>query len=237
MSRGRRSVASRSHRSRRRRDRHVHRIHPEQRHATQDEREDGRVELGATGVARGRHGATDPQRPQHVRQRRPADRVDRAGPAFRFERPALAGHLVPRPGSRPRPASAAGPPRRACRSRPRPRSRGRPGSRAPSRRHRPIAPVTRTGPSDGVEPALLEGDDGHRRGEAGRPDRHRVARREARRERHDPAGRDPLVFGVPAVARDAELVAVGQHGRAHRERRVVAARRPRRPGRCPGSAG
>ena len=64
-----------------------------------------------------------------------------------------------------------------------------------------------------VEAALLERDDGHRRREPGRPDRHRVARRQARRQRHDPAGRHALVLRVAAVARDAQLVSVGEDRR------------------------
>ena len=69
-SRGRRSVARRAQSARRRLDRHVGRVHPEQRHAAQDEREDGRLELRAAGVAGGGDRGAGPQRAQHVRQRR-----------------------------------------------------------------------------------------------------------------------------------------------------------------------
>ena len=63
------------------------------------------VELRPAGIAAGRDGRPGPQRPQDVRQRRGADRVHRPGPSFRLERPALAGHLVPRqdPGRAERP--------------------------------------------------------------------------------------------------------------------------------------
>ena len=82
----------------------------------------------------------------------------------------------------------------------------------------PDAPVTSTGPCIRLEAAILERDHRHRRGEAGRPDRHRVARREPGRQRHDPAGRHALVLAVAAVARDAEVVAVGEDRRPDRER-------------------
>ena len=52
--------------------------------------------FGAAGIAAGRDRGAGPQRPQHVRERRRPDRVDGAGPPFRLERLALAGHLVPR---------------------------------------------------------------------------------------------------------------------------------------------
>ena len=175
------------------------------------------VERCAAGVARRRDRRPGPQRPQDVRQRRRTDRVDSAGPPFRFERPALAGHLVPcqdpgrahRPeagrlvglaGRRPDLVAAVGQDRQRRATDP---------ARGPGHEHRPVV---------GREPAILERGDGHRRREAGRPDRHRVARRQARRQRHDPAGRHALVLGEAAVARDAQVVAVGEHLRPDRDR-------------------
>ena len=52
----------------------------------------------------GRHRRPAPERPQHVRAASRADRIDGAGPALRFERPALRGHLVARQDARPPPA-------------------------------------------------------------------------------------------------------------------------------------
>ena len=78
-------------------DRHQHGVHPEQRDPAQDERQHRRLEARPAGVARRRDRRAGPQRPQHVRQRRAADRVDRARPAPRLERPrALRGDLVAR---------------------------------------------------------------------------------------------------------------------------------------------
>ena len=73
----------------------------------------------------------------------------------------------------------------------------------------------------GPQAALLEGLDAHRGGEPGGADRHRVARRQAVRQRHDPARRDPCQLAVPAVARGADVVAVGQDARPGRERIVL----------------
>ena len=138
-------------------DRDEHRIHAEQRDAAQDEREDRRLELRTAGIAGRRDGPAAASASQHVWQRRPADRVDRACPAFRLERPALGGHLVAWSGSRPPRASGAAPASSACRSRPRPRSRGRPGSPGPYA----ADPARRAGhehrPRVGLEAALLEG--------------------------------------------------------------------------------
>ena len=180
----------------------VHRIHPEQRDAAQDEREDRRRRASAPpALPRGRDRRPGPQRSQHVRQRRRTDRVDRPGPSFRFERPALAGHLVPcqDPGRAHRPA--AGRPRRSCRSRPRPRSRGRPGSPAPCRRPRRDAPVTSTGPSSGSSPRSSSATTDIAAVKPAVPIA--IASRGDRpgRQRHDPAGRHALVLGVAAVAR------------------------------------
>ena len=80
----------------------------------------------------------------------------------------------------------------------------------------PLAPVTRTGPSPGAQAARLDRGDGHRRGEPGRPDRHRLARGQAGRQRHDVAGRQARVLAVAAVPRDAEVVAVGEDRVARR---------------------
>ena len=66
-----------------------------------------------------------------------------------------------------------------------------------------------------AQAALLEGQDGHRGREAGRPDRHRIAGGQTRGQRHDPGRRHALVLGVPAMPGDAEVVAVGEDGRTH----------------------
>ena len=68
-------------------DRHRHRVHAEQRHAAQDEREDRRLELRATGVARTRRpraraGASAGRTaasPHRRRRPRPAHRSDSSG--------------------------------------------------------------------------------------------------------------------------------------------------------------
>ena len=106
-SRGRRSVARRSHSSRRRAIGMLTESIPS--NAT-PRRMNGKTvvcEPRAPGVAgRGDRGA-DLERPQHVRQRRPADRVDRPGPALRFERPCPRRSPRRGSGSRPRPASGS----------------------------------------------------------------------------------------------------------------------------------
>ena len=177
--------------------------------------------LGAAGVAARGHGRPGPQRPQHVRQRRAADRVDGARPAFRFERPALGGHLVARQD-----------PGRAQRAQSR-RLVGLAGRRPDlvaavgedrQRRAADAArwrPVTRTGPSAGVRPRsssattdiaavnpavpIAIASRGVRPGASGTT---------------QPAG-TRWYSRVAAVARHAELVAVGED----------AATPPRSPGR------
>ena len=152
-SRGRRSVARRSHSRRRASIGIVTESMPEQRHAAQDEREDRRDEGRAAGVAGCGDRRPVAQRPQHVRQRRAADRVDRAGPALRLERPAALGRaLGPRARSRPRRARAGSPPRAPCRWPPRPRSRARRGSPRPCCRRRPSRPSRGRARRPGVSP-------------------------------------------------------------------------------------
>ena len=173
------------------------------------------------GVARGRDRRPGPQRSQDVRQRRGTDRVDRTGPPFRFERPAVAGHLVPcqDPGRAHRPQAGGlvglarrGPHLVAAVGQDRQRRATDP-ARGSRHEHRPVV---------GREPAILERGDGHGGREAGCPDRHRVTRREARRQRHDPIGRDALILGKAAVSGDAQVVAVGEHLRPDRDRAIGA---------------
>ena len=132
-------------------DRHVHRVHPEQRDAAQDEREDRRRERGAARVAAGRDGGSGLERAQDVWQRRRTDRIDGARPAFRFERLPVGRHLVP--------GQDAGRPERPSR----PTSSDLPvdgpdlvATIGEDRQGRatdpPLAPVTSTGPSDGERP-------------------------------------------------------------------------------------
>ena len=187
--RGRRSVASRPHRARRALDRHVGRVHPQQRHAAEDEREDRRRELRAAGVARRGDRGADPQRPQHVGQRRASRRCPRPPPSARSRAAVRAPSPRPGSGTPSRRGHGGGRARRACRSPPRPRDRVGRGSRRRSIPTPPDAPVTSTGPSPGRRPAILERRDAHRRREAGRPDRHRVAGGQAVGHRHDPARR------------------------------------------------
>ena len=138
------------------------------------------------------------------------DRVHRPGPAFRVERPSLGGHLVPGqdPGCAKRPQAL--------------RLVGLAGDRPDliaavrqDRQRRAAHPARGAGHEDGpgvrLEATVLERDHGHRRGEPGRPDRHRVARRQPRRQRNDPVGRHSLVLAVAAVPGHAEVVAVRQH--------------------------
>ena len=73
-----------------------------------------------------------------------------------------------------------------------------------------------------LEPALLERHDRHRGGEAGRPDSHRIPRREAPIERHDPGRRHTLVLGEATVTRHAQVVAVGEDRRPDRDRGIGA---------------
>src|SRR4051795_8050678 len=61
-------------------DRNLRRLDPEQRNTAEDEWQDGRRQLGATGVAGRRNRAAWLEGPQHVRQRRAPHRVDPAGP-------------------------------------------------------------------------------------------------------------------------------------------------------------
>src|SRR3954452_13075402 len=67
-------------------DRHLRRLDPEQRDPAEDERQDGRGQLRATGVARRGNRAARLEAPQHVRQRHAAHRVDGAGPPRALER-------------------------------------------------------------------------------------------------------------------------------------------------------
>ena len=139
------------------------------------------LERRPAGVAGRRDGRARPERPQDVRQRRAADRVDGARPAGRLERPrALGGDLVARhdPGraERPQPRLLVG----LAGRRPDLVAARRRGSRPRCSPTPPLAPVTSTGPSPGAEPALLQRGDGHRGREPGRPDRHRLAGVEAR---------------------------------------------------------
>ena len=79
-----------------------------------------------------------------------------------------------------------------------------------------------------AQAALLEGRDAHRRREPGRPDRHRLARRQAVGHRHDPARGDARVGRVPTMARRPDVVAVGEHRRPDRDGRILRRRhRPR----------
>ena len=84
------------------------RVHPQQRDAAQDEREHRRAR--APRRPRSREDATAApvaERPQHVGQRRRADRVHGARPARRVERPAGRAYLVA--GQEPRRAEVAQP--------------------------------------------------------------------------------------------------------------------------------
>src|SRR3954447_10775162 len=67
-------------------DRHLRRLDPDQRNATEDERQNSRRQLRATGVAGRGNRAAGLEGPHHVRQRPAADRVDRAGPPPALER-------------------------------------------------------------------------------------------------------------------------------------------------------
>ena len=86
------------------RDRHGDRVHPEQRDAAQDEREDRRLELRAAGIAAGRDGAAGLERPQDVRQRRA--RRPRPRPRPSVPTRAACPRRPPRPGSGSRPRRA-----------------------------------------------------------------------------------------------------------------------------------
>jgi hypothetical protein len=66
-----------------------------------------------------------------------------------------------------------------------------------------------TGPR--LEARALERVDRERRGEAGGPDRHRVAGAHPVRQRDDPLRRNAGAFGEAAVVGDAEVVAVREH--------------------------
>ena len=189
MPRGSRSVASRLPQGAARLDRHVGRVHAQQRDAAQDEREHRRRELRAARVARRRDRRADPQRAQHVRAaspRRPCPPRPPSAPS----RAAVPGAVT---SSRVRNPAAPRSRRRSC-------SPGLPVAAQTSwpRAARiatavdptpPDAPVTSTGPSPGPQAALLERGDAHRGGEPGRADRHRVAGGQPVGQRHDPARR------------------------------------------------
>ena len=134
-------------------DRHVRGVHPEQRDAAQDERQDRRVELRAARIAGRGDRSAGPQRSQDVRQGRRADRVDGAGPA-RATRAVAAlaavhssrGTIPAAPSARSR-ASSSGLPVAAQTSWPRAARIATATLPTP-----PLAPVTTTGPSPGRSP-------------------------------------------------------------------------------------
>ena len=193
---------------------------------------------GAAGIAARRDRGAAAERPQDVRQRRPADRVDRARPALRLERPgALGGALLSRhePGRAER--RGGSPPRTACRSPPRPRSHARRGSPRPCCRRRRVAPGDEDRPVAGSSPRASRATTLIAAVKPAVPIA--IASRvvEPGGQRHDPLRRDPLVRGESAVAADPEVVAVGDDGVARPDRRVVARRR-RSPARSmPGMSG
>ena len=172
------------------------------------------------------------ERGQHVRERGATDRVDRTRPARRLQRLADVGELVAvddlsgrraRGGTaRPRPCPCS-----AATVNPRPASIATAMLPTP-----PVAPVTSTVPAPGDEPVVEQREHRQRRGVAGGADDHRLTRREAVGQRHDPARRHPCHLGVPAVVRDAEVVAVGEHRVARRRSRRRRSTAPCRPGRC-----
>lgn len=71
--------------------------------------------------------------------------------------------------------------------------------------------MTRTGPPPGATPVGLEPIEREDGGEAGRPDRGRVARAHAVGERHHPRGRHPDPLGEAPVMGHPEVVALREH--------------------------
>ena len=163
-----------------------------------------------------------PQRPQDVRQRRPRRRCPPPPPSA----PTPAAGRSPRsprrgPGSRPRRGRGGASARPACRSPPRPRGRASARIATAVLPTPPLAPVTSTGPSPGrspwsssaatliaaVKPAVPIAIASRAVSPSGSGTT-------------QPAGH-PRELAEAAVARDAEVVAVGEHRVADRDRRSV----------------
>ena len=203
-------------------DLHVRRVHAAQADPAEDEGEDGRVQRDAPDLAARRDRRADPGRAQRVGERRAADRVDDAGPALALERPGALrrGLLAGEHLGRAELAQQVGLVRLA-------RARvdlvAEPGQHVDGERadaagraeheHRAVA---------GLQPRVLQVGDRQGGGEPGRPQRHRVARREPLGQRHDPPGRHPRELRVATVVRDADVVGVREHRVARPRARDLA---------------
>ena len=160
-------------------------------------------------------------------------------PAQRAESSGRPGRRDLVAGEEPGRAEVAQPVRapRACRSRPRPRGRAPPGSRRPRIPRRPTHPSRAPARRPGAGPRSSRAATLIAAVNPAVPIAIASRCRQPVRQRHDPAGRHPRDLRVPAMARGADVVAVGEHGSSR-----AGTRRPPRPararrGRCPGPAG
>ena len=121
--------------------------------------------------------------------------------------------------SSPRYSCVSGRPVTAATSKPRRASRATLSDPTP-----PAAPVTMTGPSDGVHAGLLDRRDTQHRGEPGRADRHRVETRHPVGATNDELRAHPLALGVPTPEPLAHPPAREDHAVADREVGRIARR-------------
>ena len=181
-------------------DRDVDGIHPEQRHAAQDERETRSSQGRRHRRSRTRRPRPRPEGSEARKEASPPPLRRPRQPTAPIRAAARSCHLVARQDpDRAEPAKTFGLVRLSGRC---------PHLVAAISEDRDRGPADTTGrarhehrPGRRLKPAFLERDHGHRRGEPCSADRHRVARREPALAGDDPVSWHALIFGVPAMAR------------------------------------
>ena len=219
--RGRRSEARRDHDLAPQLGARRHGVDPQQAHAAQDEGEHRRGQRRAGGEAAEGNGAAVARRAQGVGGGGASDGVDRRRPARLLQRAVgVGGRLLARDDlvraeaaqvvglvglARRGPHLVAGGGQRSD-------GGAADAAAGAEHEHRPVI---------GAQAVGLERVDREAGREPGRAERHRLARRQAVGQRHDPGRGHARVLRPAAVVRDAEVVAGDQH----------LARRPPPPGR------